>query len=91
MVKRKCYDHNTGPDGKLVINPDEVAIGCWIFNCSLSSSGLGKLPLDLEVPGIPTPTSKFRWSQEVSGKLLANEKTQVKRFFGKALSLVALK
>ena len=35
MARRKCYGYDTGPDGKLVINPDEADIVRWIFDCYL--------------------------------------------------------
>lgn len=74
MVRRKCYGYDTGPDGELVVNPDEAAIVRWIFDRYLSGNSLGKIAAGLEEQGIPSPTGKPKWNREALNKLLSNEK-----------------
>lgn len=51
MIQRRCYGYGTGPDGELVINPDEAAVVRWIFNRHLSGDSLGKIAAELEKLG----------------------------------------
>lgn len=74
MVQRRCYGYDTDPDGELVINPDEASIVRWIFDHYLSGDGLGKIAAGLADQGIPSPTSKPKWSREAIKKLVSNEK-----------------
>ena len=74
MVQRRCYGYDTGPDGELVINPDEAALVRWIFERYLSGNSLGKIAARLEKQGIPSPTGKPKWNREALNKLLSNEK-----------------
>ena len=72
MAQRKCYGYDTDPDGELVINPDEAAVVCWIFDRYLNGDSLGKLATGLEEQGIPSPTGKPKWNREALNKLLSN-------------------
>ena len=74
MAKRKCYGYDTGPDGDLVINPDEAVVVRWIFERYLNGDSLGKIAIGLEEQGIPSPTGKPKWNREALNKLLSNEK-----------------
>ena len=74
MAQRRCYGYDTGPDGKLIINPDEAAIVHWIFDQYLSCSSLGTIAAGLEKKGILSPTGKAKWNREALNKLLSNEK-----------------
>lgn len=74
MAQRKCYGYNIGANGKLVINPDEVAVVRWIFDRYLNGDSLGKIATGLEEQGIPSPTGKLKWNREALNKLLSNEK-----------------
>lgn len=74
MARRKCYGYEVGPDGELVVNPDEAKVVCWIFEQYLAGDSLGKIATGLEQQGIPSPTGKPRWNREAIGKLLSNEK-----------------
>ena len=74
MVHRKCYGYEVGPDGKLVVNPDEAQVVCWIFEQYLSGKSLGKIAAGLEQQGIFSPTGKPKWNREAIDKLLSNEK-----------------
>ena len=58
----------------MVINPDEAATVCWIFERYLSGDSLGKIAAGLEEQGIPSPMGKPRWNREALNKLLSNEK-----------------
>ena len=74
MAQRKCYGYDTGPDGDLVINPDEAVVVRWIFERYLNGDSLGKIAIGLEEQGIPSPTGKPKWNREALNKLLSNEK-----------------
>lgn len=74
IAQRRCYGYGTGPDGELVLSPDEAAIVCWIFECYLSGDSLGKIAGGLEKHGVPSPTDKPKWNREALNKLLSNEK-----------------
>lgn len=74
MAQRKCYGYDTGPDGELVVNPDEATIVCWIFERYLSGDSLGKIAAGLEMQCIPSPTGKPKWNKEALNKLISNEK-----------------
>jgi len=74
MANRKCYGYTVGPDGGLVVNPDEAQVILWIFERYLAGDSLGKIASGLERQGVPSPTGKPRWSREAISKLIANEK-----------------
>ena len=74
MAQRKCYGYDTGPDGDLVINPDEAVVVRWIFERYLNGDSLGRIAAGLEEQGIPSPTGKPKWNREALNKLLSNEK-----------------
>ena len=74
MAQRRCYGYDTGPDGDLVINPDEAVVVRWIFERYLNGDSLGKIAIGLEEQGIPSPTGKPKWNREALNKLLSNEK-----------------
>ena len=74
MAQRKCYGYDTGPDGGLVINPDEAVVVRWIFERYLNGDSLGKIAAGLEEQGILSPTGKPKWNREALNKLLSNEK-----------------
>ncbi len=46
IAQRKCYGYDTGPNGELVINPDEAIVVRWIFECYFNGDSLGKTLLD---------------------------------------------
>ena len=74
MAQRRCYGYDTGPDGELVINPDEAVVVRWIFERYLIGDSLGKIAAGLEEQGILSPTGKPKWNREALNKLLSNEK-----------------
>ena len=74
MAQRRCYGYDTGPDGELVINPDEAIVVRWIFERYLNGDSLGKIAAGLEERGIHSPTGKPKWNREALNKLLSNEK-----------------
>ncbi|MFG6350169.1 MAG: recombinase family protein [Oscillospiraceae bacterium] len=91
MAQRKCYGYDTDPDGELVINPDEAATVCWIFEHYLSGDSLGKIATGLEERSIPSPTGKPRWSREALNKLLSNEKYTGRVLLQKTISVGSAK
>ena len=74
MAQRRCYGYDIGPDGGLVINPDEATVVRWIFDRYINGDSLGKIAAGLEEQGIPSPTGKPKWNREAINKLTANEK-----------------
>ena len=74
MAQRRCYGYDTGPDGELVINPDEAVVVRWIFERYLIGDSLGKIAAGLEEQGILSHTGKPKWNREALNKLLSNEK-----------------
>ena len=74
MANRKCYGYEIGPDGELVVNPDEAQIVCWIFEQYLLGKSLGKIAAGLEARGVLSPTGRSKWNREAIDKLLSNEK-----------------
>lgn len=74
LALRRCYGYDIGPDGELVVNPDEAAIVRWIFDRYLSGNSLGKIAAGLEEQGIPSPTGRLKWNREAINKLISNEK-----------------
>lgn len=74
MAQRRCYGYDIGPDGELVINPDEAAIVRWIFDRYINGDSLGKIAAGLEAQGTPSPTGRPKWNREAINKLISNEK-----------------
>lgn len=74
LAQRKCYGYDVGPDGELIINPDEAVVVRWIFDRYLSSDSLGKISAGLEEQGIPSPTDRPKWNREAINKPISNEK-----------------
>ena len=74
MAQRRCYGYDTGPNGELVINPDEAVVVRWIFERYLNGDSLGRIAAELEGQGITSPMGKPRWNREALNKLLSNEK-----------------
>ncbi len=86
MAQRRCYGYDVGPNGKLVINPDEVVVVRWIFERYLNGDSLGRIAAGLEEQGIPSPTGKPKWNREALNKLLSNEKYTGKVLLQKTIS-----
>lgn len=74
MAQRRCYGYDTGPDGELVVNPNEAVVVRWIFEHYLRGDSLGKIVAGLEQKDIPSPTGRSKWNREAIGKLPSNEK-----------------
>ena len=74
LAQRRCYGYDSGPDGELVVNPDEATVVRWIFERYLRGDRFGKIAAGLEAQGIPSPTGKPKWNREAISKLLSNEK-----------------
>lgn len=55
IAQRKCYGYDTGPNGELVINPDEAIVVRWIFECYFNGDSLGKISAGLETQGVSLP------------------------------------
>ena len=87
MAQRRCYGYDTGSNGELVINPDEAATVCWIFERYLSGDSLGKIAAGLEEQGIPSPTGTPKWNREALNKLLSNEKYTGRVLLQKTISV----
>ena len=74
MAHRKCYGYEVDSDSRLVVNPDEAKVVCWIFEQYLAGNSLGKIVAGLEKQCIPSPTGRPKWNREAIDKLLSNEK-----------------
>ena len=90
MAHRKCYGYEVGPDGKLVVNPDEAQVVCWIFEQYISGKSLGKIADGLERQGILSPTGRSKWNREAIDKLLSNEKYTGRVLLQKTVSTGAI-
>ena len=90
MARRKCYGFEIGPDGELIVNPDEAQVVCWIFEQYLSGNSLGKISASLERQGILSPTGRPKWSREAIDKLLSNEKYTGRVLLQKTISTGAV-
>lgn len=90
MAPRKCYGYKVCSDGKLVVNPDEARVVCWIFERYLAGDSLGKIASGLEKQGIFSPTSKPRWDREAIDKLHSNEKHTGRVMLQKTISTGAV-
>jgi len=91
VARRRCYGYDICPDGELIINPDEAAIVCWIFDCYLSGDSLGKIAAGLEERNIASPTGKPKWNREAINKLLSNEKYTGRVLLQKTISAAGSK
>ena len=87
MAQRRCYGYDIGSGGELVINPDEAATVCWIFQRYLSGDSLGKIAAGLEEQEISSPTGKPKWNREALHKLLSNEKYTGRVLLQKTISV----
>ena len=87
MAQRRCYGYDTGPDGELVINPDEAAAVRWIFDRYLNGDSLGKIAAGLAEQGILSPTGKLKWNREGINKLISNEKYTGRVLLQKTISV----
>ncbi len=74
LVHRRCYGYDLGPDGKLVVNANEAAVVCWIFDQYLDGDSLSQIVSGLEEHGIASPRGKPKWNKEAINILLSNEK-----------------
>ena len=86
-TQRRCCGYGTGSSSELVINPDEAATVCWIFERCLSGDSLGKIAAGLEEQGISSPTGKPERNREALNKLLSNEKYMGRVLLQKTISV----
>ena len=82
--------YEIGPDGELVVNPDEAQIVCWIFEQYLLGKSLGKIAAGLEARGVLSPTGRSKWNREAIDKLLSNEKYTGRVLLQKTISTGAV-
>ena len=66
--------YTKGPDGVLVIVPEEAEIVRKIFDLYLQGNGVRKIKRYLEEHGIKTATGKEVWSTSTIDRMLSNEK-----------------
>ena len=62
-----------GPDGKLVVNPEQAKIVERIYGMFLSGSTPFQIARILTDEGIPTPAGKKKWSDTTVRRVLQNE------------------
>ena len=66
--------YTKGPDGVLVIVPEEAEIVRKIFDLYLQGNGVRKIKRYLEEHGIKTATGREVWSTSTIDRMLSNEK-----------------
>lgn len=66
--------YTKGPDGVLVIVPEEAEVVRKIFDLYLQGNGVRKIKRYLEEHGIKTATGKEIWSTSTIDRMLSNEK-----------------
>ncbi|MBS5726129.1 MAG: recombinase family protein [Clostridiales bacterium] len=66
--------YTKGPDGVLIIFPEEAEIVRKIFDLYLQGNGVRKIKRYLEEHGIKTATGKEVWSTSTIDRMLSNEK-----------------
>jgi len=73
-----AYSHflgyDKGPDGKLVINPEQAETVRLIFRLFLEGMAPHSIAVHLTKKGIKTPAGKDTWSQSTVRRMLSNEK-----------------
>ena len=62
-----------GPEGKLVVNPEQAAIVRRIYGMFLSGSTPYQIAKTLTAEDIPTPAGKKKWSDTTIRRVLQNE------------------
>ena len=71
------YQHflgfDKGPEGKLVVNPEQAKIVERIYGMFLSGSTPFQIAQTLTAEGIPTPAGKTKWSDTTVRRILQNE------------------
>jgi len=66
--------YDKGPDGNLVINPEEAKTVVLIYKLFLGGKSPGAIAKHLTASGIPTPGGKTQWTSSTVASILTNEK-----------------
>lgn len=66
--------YDKGPDGNLVINPEEAKIVVLIYQMFMSGKSPFRIATYLTEQGIPTPGGKTEWQSTTVKSILTNEK-----------------
>ena len=66
--------YERGPDGNLVINPEQAESVRLIYSLFLSGLSLHSVASEMTKRGIKTPAGKDKWSQTTVKSILTNEK-----------------
>jgi len=71
---KRILGYERGEDDKPKIVPEQADIVRRIFGSFLAGYSIGKIKLELETEGLPSPTGKAAWSQSRLHYMLQNEK-----------------
>ena len=66
--------YDRGPDGNLVVNPEQAIIVKSIYSMFLQGMSYHRIARKLTADGIPTPGGKEKWSISTVRSILSNEK-----------------
>ena len=66
--------YDKGPDGNLVINPEEAKIVVLIYQMFMGGKSTALIAKHLTEQGIPTPGGKTEWQSSTVRNILTNEK-----------------
>ena len=71
---QRFLGYDRGPDGNLVVNPEQAAIVKSIYSMFLQGMSYHGIARKLTDGGIPTPGGKDKWSISTVRSILSNEK-----------------
>lgn len=74
LAYSRFLGYDKGPDGKMVINPEQAKIVRMIYAFFLEGMSPHTIAKELTGRGIKTPTGKDNWSAETVRRILTNEK-----------------
>lgn len=71
---KRFLDYDRGPDGNLVVNPEQAVTIKRIYSMFLHGMTYHGIAKQLTEDGIPTPEGKTNWNQSAVKSILTNEK-----------------
>ena len=71
---QRFLGYDRGPDGNLVVNPEQAVIVKSIYSMFLQGMSYHGIAKKLTADGIPTPGGKEKWSISTVKSILSNEK-----------------
>ncbi len=71
---KRFLGYDRGPDGNLVVNPEQAKLVKRIYGMFLTGSSPALIARKLTAEGIPTPGGKEKWNASCIRSVLSNEK-----------------